>query len=173
MLCMRAQKAKACTMTEKERDIVDNRHGALSGTSDWIRSAAMPFRRTGSCKMADWKKLLEVGLEYCFAEVVPAACSEAFWGIVHVLRKLLAATCDVASEDAYDHIPGAASITAAERELRQLKREIVLAVSRAEFDVPQTEAAISLHIILHVPDCIYRWNAVRNTWTFHSERYIN
>ena len=66
-----------------------------TGTSQWIRAAAMPFQRSGSCKASDWKKLLEVGLEYCFADVLLSQCSEAFWSLVKVLRKLLEATCDV------------------------------------------------------------------------------
>ena len=82
-------------MPEDARKLVDRRHGQLTGTSQWIRAAAMPFQRSGSCKASDWKKLLEVGLEYCFADALPSQCSEAFWSLVKVLRKLLEATCDV------------------------------------------------------------------------------
>ena len=157
------QRAKACTMPEDARKLVDKRHCQLTGTSQWIRAAAMAFQRSGSCKASDWKKLLEVGLEYCFADVLPSQCSEAFWSLVKVLRKLLEATCDV------DHdLEG--ETTCAERQLRQLKRECVLALGRTERDVPHTECAISTHIIIHLPDCIFRWNALRNFWAFHSER---
>jgi hypothetical protein len=157
------QRAEACKMPEAARKLVDKRHGQLSGTSQWIRAAAMPFQRSGSCKAADWKKLLEVGIEYCFADVLPAQCSEAFLSLVKVLRKLLEATCDVDPDQESE-------VSDAERQLRQLKRECVLALGKTERDVPHTECAISTHIIIHLPDCIKRWNAVRNFWAFHSER---
>ena len=163
-LFVHLQKARACTIPENDRELVDTRHNQLTGTPQWIRAAAMPFQRTGSCKAADWKKLLEVGVEYCFADVIPAQCSEAFWGLIAVLRAILTATCDM-SEDG-------AAVEAAEEQLRRLKRQCVLALSRAEEDVPQTECAISMHIIMHLPDSIFRWNAVRNFWAFHSERFV-
>jgi hypothetical protein len=37
--------------------------------------------------------------------------------------------------------------------------------------LPKTEMAVMFHILLHVPDAMYRWNAVRNFWGFFGERY--
>ena len=62
--------------------------------------------------------------------------------------------------------------TANRVKMRELRRRCVLALALMDRDVPETEAAIVLHIILHVPETIQRWNSVRNTWAFHPERYI-
>jgi hypothetical protein len=157
-------------MDRSKRELVDKRVGNLSGTSQWVRAAAMPFQRTGSCKAADWMKLLEVAVEYCFAEVIPEQCSDAFWGLIRVLRKLLHATCDIsAGEGELDE----AAMAELQAPLRILKRECVLALSRADEDSPLTEAAICIHIIMHVPEAIFRWNSVRNFWAFHGERLVN
>jgi hypothetical protein len=37
--------------------------------------------------------------------------------------------------------------------------------------LPKTEMAVMFHVLLHVPDAMYRWNAVRNFWGFFGERY--
>jgi hypothetical protein len=155
-------------MPLKDRELVDKRHGSLVGTSNWVRAAAMPFQRTGSCKAADWMKLIEVGMEYCFAGVVPASCEDAFWGLAKLLREMLLTTCDVADPD---ELHDAAHCRRKEDRLRQLKRQCALALSRAEEDTPLTESAICMHIIMHIPETIYRWNSVRNTWAFPSERF--
>ena len=152
------QECDACVMPEATRNKVDERHGALGGTKDWIRAAAMPFRRTGSCKAVDWKRLLQFGLDYCFADCIPQPCKRAFWTAVKVFQDLLGATCDVDGEGQ------------PEERLRELQRECVLALSLLDRDLPETEKAIIIHAILHLPECVYRWNNVRNTWAFHCER---
>ena len=54
-----------------------------------------------------------------------------------------------------------------------------------DFDEVRTDIKISLHadlqggvnmprivhMLMHVPDLIFRWNAVRNMWCFFNERY--
>ena len=152
---------RACIMTPEQRSLVDSRHASLTGTGKWIRAAAMPFQRTGSCKAVDWKNLLMHALDYCFADLVPELCKEAFWAMVSVLRELLVATCDVTDDN------GAAN----RAKMRELRRKCVLALALMDRDVPESEGAIIIHIILHIPECIHRWNGVRNTWSFHPERY--
>lgn len=142
---------------------VDKRVGKLSGTADWIRPATLPFQRSGGNKANDWKLLLQCGAEYCFGDDVPEQCREAFWDMLQVLRDLLDATCDV-------HDVNMAGPSPQELHLRQLRRRAVLALAKMERDVPATEHAIIMHIIIHVPAAIYRWNSVKNTWAFHSER---
>ena len=148
-------------MSPAARKLVDARHAALRGTVNWIRPAAMPFQRTGSCKAADWKSLLEFGMEYCFADCVPAKCSEAFWALIAVFRRMLTATCDV----------GPDGLSSSDASIRTLQRDTALALSLFDRDVPKTESAIIIHIIKHIPETIWRWSAVSNTWAFHGERY--
>jgi len=51
-----------------------------------------------------------------------------------------------------------------------LKLDIVKALIALEDCVPMTEAPIVIHIIMHVPDAICRWNSVNNFWAFFTER---
>jgi hypothetical protein len=43
---------------------------------------------------------------------------------------------------------------------------------QCECVLPATELPVMFHILLHVPDCIYRWNSVRNYWSFFGERMM-
>jgi hypothetical protein len=104
---------------------------------------------------------LMYALDYCFADLVPELCKEAFWAMVSVLRELLVATCDVIDDNG----------DANNVKMRELRRKCVLALALMDRDVPESEGAIIIHIILHIPECILRWNGVRNTWSFHPERY--
>ena len=52
----------------------------------------------------------------------------------------------------------------------RLKLEIVEALCLCECVLPSTELNILFHVMLHIPDMIYRWNAVRNFWCFFGER---
>ena len=162
-----AQRVAACVMPPATQARIDKRVGKLAGTPDWIRAATMPFQRSGSSKAIDWKQLLQFGAEYCFADDVPRQCSEAFWDMITVIRDILAATCDVDDDEV-----GMAAPSQQEMHLRQLKRRAVLALAKMEKETPSTEHAIIMHIIMHLPAAIHRWNNTRNTWTFHSERYI-
>jgi hypothetical protein len=52
----------------------------------------------------------------------------------------------------------------------QFKLKVVETLCKCESAFPVTELAVVLHIILHVPDSIYRWNNIRNFWAFFGER---
>jgi len=52
----------------------------------------------------------------------------------------------------------------------ELKVKVVEAMCELASVIPETELAPMLHIIIHVPDCIYKWNSVRNFWSFFIER---
>jgi hypothetical protein len=51
-----------------------------------------------------------------------------------------------------------------------MKLAVVHALCKCEAEFPVTELAVMFHALLHVPDCIYRWNSVRNFWSFFGER---
>ena len=36
--------------------------------------------------------------------------------------------------------------------------------------IPPTELCVMLHVLLHVPDMVYKWNSMRNYWSFFGER---
>jgi hypothetical protein len=56
--------------------------------------------------------------------------------------------------------------------LEALKHRVVVAMVLWERDVPNTEHAMIVHELVHVVDCIRRWNSVRNSWAFFGERYL-
>jgi hypothetical protein len=49
--------------------------------------------------------------------------------------------------------------------------QVAEALTNFENDWPPQSHCIVAHELMHVPDCIYRWNSVRNYWAFHLERY--
>jgi len=55
-------------------------------------------------------------------------------------------------------------------EMDKLKLEVTEALCRCEAQMPKTEMAVMFHVLLHVPDSIYKWNNVRNFWSFFGER---
>jgi hypothetical protein len=55
-------------------------------------------------------------------------------------------------------------------ELDKMKLETVETLSELEAVLPKTELPVMLHIMLHLPDAIHRWNHVRNYWSFFGER---
>ena len=52
----------------------------------------------------------------------------------------------------------------------QFKLKVVETLCKCEAVFPVTEMAVMFHIIIHVPDAIYRWNSIRNFWSFFGER---
>jgi hypothetical protein len=36
--------------------------------------------------------------------------------------------------------------------------------------LPKTEMSVMFHVLMHVPDAIWRWNSARNFWGFFGER---
>ena len=44
------------------------------------------------------------------------------------------------------------------------------ALCNIERIIPATELSVLLHIMVHVPDMVHRWNSVRNFWCFFGER---
>ena len=127
---------------------------------DYVRSTFRPFQLTGSIKGADCLRLAtEAGL-YWFYQGLPPAQQDT-WNLgINMLMKLLRATCD------YDD-PVAIPV------LQALKLDTIRALIKWAKGVPDTEHAIIIHELVHVCDCVYRWNSVRNFWAFVTERYHN
>ena len=77
-----------------------------------------------------------------------------------ILRTVEMATADFKNEHAYE-------------EIANLKMTVVEALTRYEKAFPPQCHCIVAHEVMHVPDCIYRWNSVRKFWAFHSERCVH
>ena len=154
----------AATVPKFERDLADERQRRLKGFPGWCRAAATPFHRACSNKCHDWKMLLQWSAGYVLHDIVPAHLRRGFFGLLAVLKKILEATSDVelGEEDSQDTT------------LEALKLEAVLALIEVEETFPLTDVGpITMHIIPHVIEAVFRWNSVRNFWAFFTERYVN
>ena len=52
----------------------------------------------------------------------------------------------------------------------ELKQKVIEAVCTFEKVFPDSELARIVHIMVHLPDAIHRWNNIRNFWSFWGER---
>ena len=83
--------------------------------------------------------------------------------MVAALLVLLDATADYDPDDQAD--PTTATC-------RALRDKVAKALCLLERDFPGTELSIAIHELIHVPDFVFRWNAVRNYWCFVVERMV-
>jgi hypothetical protein len=58
-----------------------------------------------------------------------------------------------------------------EQDCQALKLKIIELLIVYERGVAKSELPPVIHLLIHVPEAIYRWNSVRNMWCFTNERY--
>jgi len=106
----------------------------------------------------DWTQLVQSPAgEYVFADIFPDPFRmDAILTLIRAVRMVLTTSSPVMSEnrDVID----------------KLKLQVVEALCKVEAIFPKTELAVMFHILMHVPDCMYRWNSARNFWCFFGER---
>ena len=116
-----------------------------------------------SPKVVDWLNFLRSAVPYTFYNVGPHRPKEAFKELVEALQLLLDATAD------YDpDLPIDPTIATC----RELRTKCAKALFKLERDFPSSELSIATHEIIHVPDFILKWNALRNYWCFVVERLV-
>lgn len=108
-------------------------------------------------------RLLLFGIRYLFEGVLRPGPMRAMSAIQAAYQALMEATCD-AHEDKKDE-------EAADRAIEKLHATVVAGLCEFAKDAPTTERATIVHIMLHVPATIRRWNSVRNFWCYAGERY--
>ena len=106
----------------------------------------------------DWIQLVQSAGDYVLAGLFPAnkRMGEAILALVSVCNSILTTSSDCTSNN--------------RDKIDQLKVQVIEALVLCESVLPRTELPVMMHILLHVPDCMYRWNAVRNYWSFFGER---
>jgi hypothetical protein len=114
-------------------------------------------------KTADWLMFLRSCVPYCFYETGPHRPREAFKAMIDALLHILNTTADYDPDDAEQ---------TSSRTCRALKVRLARALTKLERDFPGTELSIAIHELIHIPDHMYRWNAVRNYWCFVVERLV-
>ena len=100
---------------------------------------------------------------YVMGNAGPVHPRQAYMAMINLLNELLDATADYDPDDDEDEAVAAQ---------RRLHLHAIEALCLLERDFPFTEMSIFVHEILHVPEFVYRWNAVRNYWCFASERFV-
>ena len=114
---------------------------------------------------ADWLTFLRCCVPYVLGNIGPQHPREAYAAMIAALNAILDASSDFDPEE-----PD--SVEAQRTEARGLHMQVIEALCLLERDFPITELSIFVHEILHVPEFVYRWNAVRNYWCFVTERFV-
>ena len=139
---------------------VDGRSRALAGEPSWVRSNLEIFTHASTLTSHDWIQLVQSAGHYILAGIFPDRAQQrkekALQALVAACNAVLTMTSDRDS-DSRDQVD-------------RVKVQVVEALCLCESVLPVTELPVMLHILLHVPDCVYRWNAVRNFWSFFGER---
>jgi hypothetical protein len=138
----------------------------ISHFPGWLSASWQPFQRSGHMKCAHWHRLLMHGRRYLFEGIVPTTGN--LWNTWMKVTDVMAALVDMVS-DATDSKAEEAESRA---EMDALRLQVAEALSDFERDVPKTEHASVVHAMLHLPECIWRWNNLRNFWCYAAERYI-
>ena len=137
---------------------MDKRSLSLGGDARWIRSNQLIYSAPAAFKAHDWLEMMKWSGEYIFHGLYPDDPRK-----VDMLSSLLQAFRDCLD----------ASSTANEvvrDDMDQLKLKVLTALIKCEALLPATEAPPMFHVLMHVPDAIYRWNSPRNFWSFFGER---
>ena len=112
-------------------------------------------------KAADWLMFLRSAIPYTFYQVGPHRPREAFKEMIEALQLLLDTTADYDPDDIED---------TATNTCRAVRNKVAKALFKLERDFPWTELSIAIHELIHIPDFLFKWNAVRNYWCFVVER---
>jgi hypothetical protein len=143
----------------KQRRVLDARSLGLglAGNFDSL------FSKTHRMKAASFKRLADGPAFLIFRDVYTNDIGIAFQALLEIMYKILHLTCDA---------DGAVHTEATKRRVSRFQQEIAVAFVKLEEELPAMFFDISLHVLIHLPQCIFRWNHVRNFWCFASERFI-
>ena len=147
-------------LTPEQRKTLDRRSQALGGEPGWLQNNIQICSNFTTLKAHDWLLLMHSAGRYLLRDVFPAGSDRqrCVLGLQEACAQCLTATSPFDTENR-EHIDS-------------VKTAVVEALSRIEACVPRTELAVMFHVLLHVPDAVYRWNSVRNFWCFFSERCV-
>jgi hypothetical protein len=141
---------------------LDRRTLSLAGAPSWIRSGIEVYSHGNTLTAHDWIQLVQSAGDYVFRGIFPnhPYREEALLSLRDACNALLEFESSAMDEDRAGTL------------VEELKLKVVEALCKIESVVPTTELAVMLHILLHVADCTYKWNAVRNWWSFFGERCV-
>lgn len=147
-----------CVFQETGEEL-DYRSRSLAGEPTWIRSHIEVFKHAANLTSHDWIQLVQSAGDYLFANIMQPKQEKALFALLDACNDCLrmSSPCDMGPEDGGE-------------QTRALKLKVTRALCLCEAILPKTEMAVMFHVLLHVPDAMYRWNGVRNFWAFFGER---
>jgi hypothetical protein len=166
MLRIKRQMLAKWTTSKGLRNRADQR--SLEVTEcEGFTSGRRVFQNTGSLKAADWLHLVDTGALHVLLPMlaVNTKARKALLSIVRALRLLLHSNSDidVLADPQVDYENRKCNA-------ESVKAAVVELLCFFEDGMPGTSHPSIVHLLIHVPDCIFRWNSVRNTWCFYNER---
>ena len=165
MLCSQVQTKWVATATEQKE--ADERMAKVMRIPGYFTRVQGVFKNTGKLKSADWLHFLTTGILYVLKPIVRGRQERALVALVRALRLAVHANSDrdpmITAFPEHDFERRA-------QHCQQLKLKIIGFLCEYEKGAAITELPPVLHMLLHVPDAIYRWNSVRNMWVFTNER---
>jgi hypothetical protein len=136
---------------------MDARSLSLGGQSGWIRNNLEVFKHSGVLSSHDWFLLVQSAGDYLLHDIFPQDEKvQCLLSLKEACNMLISATSAFDSEN--------------RQVIDQVKQTVIEALCEVEAMFPQTELAVMFHVLLHIPDAVYRWNNVRNFWAFFGER---
>lgn len=172
-------------VTKEQKAALDFRSRSLGGLPGWIRNNLEVCTHKSALKSHDWIHLVQAAGPYLLRDLygghdqlqpdcqtVDAQQSrrmrlkiqEALLGLVRICNKLLNLTSGSLAGDVDDR---------GDRDMIDLVRvELAESLSLMEAVSPLTDLPVILHILIHTPDTVYRWNGLRNSWSFFAERTV-
>ena len=137
---------------------MDTRTRSLGGDPTWFRTNLEVFSHASSFKTHDWMQLVLWCGDYEFHDLfrLHPRRMKALHALTNVLKDLLTITSAYDSEN--------------RDEIDALKERLVETMCMCEVELPDTELSVLFHVLIHMPDCIHRWNSARNFWCYFSER---
>ena len=140
---------------------MDARSRALGGEPSWIRSNIEIHSHSSAMTSHDWMNVIQSAGDYTLAGLFPQhpRRMEALFKLLDACNGCLRMESP-RDDDNRDQVD-------------RLKLQMVEALVLCESVLPVVSLAPMLHVLLHVPDTIYRWNSVRNFWCFFGERYLH
>jgi hypothetical protein len=152
-------------MKPKQRQEVDKRLTGLGGLAkNWLGHNLSIFEKSGACKSAEHKRILQQAIQYLFHDIIPKKVLAVWNSLILAMNAILSATADIGT----DEVPGDQEI-----EAKRLYLQVIEALVLFERDAPETELSMMFHILIHMPDAIHRWGSCRNFWAFFNERYFS
>jgi hypothetical protein len=120
-------------------------------------------------KSVTWHRLAACGAwVHLMADVLPSQEASAFRIFCTLLTQIYAATSDASFACGREQ---EASDNERKERAQSLNLTAIKTLTLLETVLPHTRFTYLMHVIIHLPQYIKRWNHVRNFWCFFMERY--